>query len=126
MKRMPRYFLASPTLSEDADAKTMRDYRRYHHGIGYDEVFDMRRALACFLFPRLRTLAREMSSFNDEDARRICGMTARELHLATDILYDIAKAKSCVSRGKRRRVGERLLCRYLAGIFGGNEDGQER
>ena len=67
----PRYLLTTASLVPyDARTKEIDAYRRRHRGIGFDEVFNIRLALAVFLLPRLRLRVNEMRNVSEKKTRR--------------------------------------------------------
>ena len=62
-----RYLLTRPALvSKDTRWKEIDAYRRAHKGIGFDEVFNLRKALAVFLLPSLRLRVKEMKNVSEK------------------------------------------------------------
>lgn len=109
----PRYLLTTATMvPNDVREADIAEYRRGHHGVGFDEVFNMRRALAVFLLPRLSILFREIEGMKgvSEDGGQ------ERLHWQWDAL----KAKVALRRvidGKRIDEDEkRMLVRILEDI----------
>ena len=110
-----RYLLTTETLHPNDARKTdIAEYRKRHGGIGFDEVFDLRHALAAFLLPRLSILFREIG---DMDVEQVKDDGSQErLHWQWDAL----KAKVALKRIiDGRGIGEdekRMLVRILEDI----------
>ena len=100
-RRYARYLLTTPALvTSDTRWREIESYRRRHRGIGFDEVFNLRRALALFLLPRLRLRIREMRDVSEQTIGRDGG--ARDtLPRCTDeavgALYKILDGKALES-----------------------------